>query len=152
MMRLKTDRQGYGMRCCCLARLVWSRLKWAGAEWGPKREPRSLTLNGGSVVAVWLSSWVSRQANQPVLRAVVLLTVRPVAQDVVDIRHYVRRHLGKDLEEKSRTEYIWWEKRTLDVWREPDIAFWSHLYGAEVLGELLGVGRSQKNRAHSLIS
>ena len=94
------------MRCCCLARLVCSRLKWAGAEWGPRREPQSLTLNGGSVVAVWLSSRVSRRADQPVLRAVVLLTVRPVAQDVVDIRHYVRRHLGKDLDGKSRIEFV----------------------------------------------
>lgn len=70
---------------------VCSGLKWAGAEW-------SLTLSGGLTAAVWLSNEVSRWVElRPGLRSVVLLAVRPVAQDVVDLRHDVGRHLRKDL-------------------------------------------------------
>ncbi len=47
---------------------VCSRLKWAGAGWGPRREPWTSTLNGGSLVAVWLSSLVSRWADLSVVQ------------------------------------------------------------------------------------
>lgn len=54
--------------------------------------PETLTLNAGppSVCA------------QSGLRAVVL-SIWPVGQDVVNFRHYVRRHLWKNLGEKRNT-------------------------------------------------
>lgn len=77
---------------------VCSRLKWAGAEW-------TLTLGGGPTAAVWLRNEVSGWAElRPGLRSVVLLAVRPVAQDVVDLRHDVGRHLRKDLSGHRKRE------------------------------------------------
>lgn len=79
---------------------VCSRLKWAGVEW-------TLTLSGGPTVAVWLSNEVSRWAElRPGLRSVVLLAVRPVAQDVVDLRHDVGRHLRKDLSRHRKRKSV----------------------------------------------
>lgn len=42
---------------------------------------------------------------QPGLRAVVLLTVRSVAQDVVDFTHNVSSHLRKDLGRRSKLNF-----------------------------------------------
>lgn len=43
-------------------------------------------------------------AEQPGLGAEVLLGGRPVAQDAVDFRHHVRRHLGENLGQKAQLQ------------------------------------------------
>lgn len=57
-----------------------------------------------STAAVWLSSEVIGWAEPgPCLRSVVLLAVRPVAQNVVDLGDHVGRHLGKDLSSQNKS-------------------------------------------------
>lgn len=58
-----------------------------------RAEPETFTLNAGPPSA----------CDQPGLRAVVLLSVWPIGQDVVNFRHYVRRHLWKNLGEKRNS-------------------------------------------------
>lgn len=77
----------------------------SGAERDLEAEPQTLTWSGGSAVAGWLCraglelspAPSPRWSGQPGLGAVVLLTERPVAQDVVDFGDDVGRHLGEDL-------------------------------------------------------
>lgn len=67
-----------------------------------RAEPEIFTLNAGPPSAF----------DQPGLRAVVLLSVWPVGQDVINFRHYVRRHLWKNLGEKRNT----WRGRSRKQW------------------------------------
>lgn len=82
-------------------------------------------------------------AQQPGLGAEVLFGVGPVAQDVVDFRHHVRRHLGENLDEKDNAGE--------DTAAETAAGGRPHLYGSEVLSQLLRVGRSQEDRAHAFV-
>lgn len=67
-----------------------------------RAEPETPILNAGPPSAGY----------QPGLRAVVLLSVWPVGQNVVNFRHYVRRHLWKNLGEKCNT----WRGRSRKQW------------------------------------
>lgn len=89
----------------------------AAPGWSGLDTPADLDVEWRAVPtsAVWLSSEVSRWAEpRPGLRSVVLLAVRPVAQDVVDLGHHVGRHLRKDLSSDNKIKHTQKNKK---IWK-----------------------------------